>query len=176
MILDGGKAPNIIPERAEIRLEFRTDSMAKLQDVDDMVLKCARAAAMALDCEVTWKPGLSDFADMVRIHALEDEITAILEGLGEKVSPVAPPAGSTDLGNVSYRCPSIQPMMAITGEALALHTVEFATCTTKPEAHRAMASGAEALAALSLKVLCDSGFRQRVQEEFTQRRDAKSKR
>lgn len=176
VILDGGKAPNIIPERAEIRLEFRTDSMAKLQDVDDMVLKCARAAAMALDCEVTWKPGLSDFADMVRIHALEDEITAILEGLGEKVSPVAPPAGSTDLGNVSYRCPSIQPMMAITGEALALHTVEFATCTTKPEAHRAMASGAEALAALSLKVLCDSGFRQRVQEEFTQRRDAKSKR
>lgn len=173
VILNGGKEPNIIPEYAELRLEFRTDSMAKLEDVDDMVLKCAKAAAMALDCEVTWRPGLSDFADMVRIEALETEITALLEELGETVSPVLPPSGSSDVGNVSYRCPAIQPLMAITTEPLALHTAEFAACTTKPEAHGAMARGAEALAALALKVLRDGGFRDRVYREFVSRRDMK---
>lgn len=174
VILDGGRAPNIIPDYAEIRIEFRTNSMVKLERMDETVLKCAKAAAMALDCEVTWKPGLSDFADMVRINALEDEITELLTGLGEKVSPVLPPSGSSDLGNVSYRCPSIQPLIAITGEPFALHTAEFAACTTKPEAHRAMARGAEALVLLSLKVLGDSGFRKAIHEEFIQQRDLKS--
>lgn len=173
VILDGGKAPNIIPDHAEIRLEFRTNSIAKLKVTDDAVLKCAKAAAMALDCEVTWKPGLSDFADMVRIPALEDEIKDLLEDLGEEVSEVMPPSGSSDMGNVSYCCPAIQPMIAITKEKYALHTKQFAACTTQPMAYEAMAKGAQALTALALKVLCDDDFREKVQRDFVAQRDAK---
>ncbi|MDR1874948.1 MAG: amidohydrolase [Synergistaceae bacterium] len=173
VILDGGRSPNIIPARAEILLEFRTDSMAKLERVDEMVSKCARAAAMALDCEVTWKPGYPDFADMVRVPVLEEEVARILGDLGEKVSGVTPPIGSTDVGNVSYRCPAIQPLMSITDEPLALHTTGFAGATLKPEAHNAMARGAEALVLLTLKILRDESFRREVRDEFLRRRDLK---
>jgi amidohydrolase len=174
VILNGGKAPNIIPERAELRVEFRTDSAAKLKSVDEMVLKCARAAAMALDCEVTQKETYADFADMVRVSALEDEVAKILTGMGKKIAPVSPPIGSTDVGNVSYRCPSIQPLVAITDEPLALHTAEFANATLKPAARDAMAFGAETLVLLTLKILRDEAFRSRIHEEFLHRRAAKA--
>jgi amidohydrolase len=173
IITDGGRATNIIPDRAEVKIEFRTDSMARLNDANEMILKCAKGAAMAMDCEVSWKPALSDFADMVRVKALEDEAERLFKEKGMPVEPVSPPIGSTDVGNVSYRCPAIQPLIAITGKPYALHTVEFARATREAEAHRAMATGAEILARLALKVLCDDGFRKEVHDDFVRCRDRK---
>jgi metal-dependent amidase/aminoacylase/carboxypeptidase family protein len=175
VILEGGKAPNILPDRAELRVEFRAESMAGLERVDEIVVKCSEAAALALDCTVTRRPTYPDFADMVRVPALENEITALLAGLGQKVSKVAPPTGSSDMGNVSYRCPAIQPMIAITGESLALHTQEFAAATRKPAAHEALAVGAEALVLLSLKLLRDEDFRREVRDGWLLCRERKLK-
>jgi metal-dependent amidase/aminoacylase/carboxypeptidase family protein len=173
IFLDGGKAPNVIPASAALRMEFRTDSIGKLQALDETITKCAKAAAMALDCEVSWAKHYDDFADVVRVKPLEDEMERILLNLGQKVEPVSPPIGSTDVGNVSYRCPSLQPLIAITRERYALHTLDFAAATMKSEAHEAMAVGAQALALLALKLLGDADFRQAVQRDFTLHRDAK---
>jgi hypothetical protein len=74
--------------------------------------------------------------------------------------------GSTDVGNVSYRCPAIQPLISITGETVALHSRDFANATVKSEAFAAMKAGAGILTHLALKVLQDVSFRQRVQNEF----------
>ena len=174
IITDGGKATNIIPDHAEVQVEFRTSSMAGLKNLDDTILKCAKGSALAMDCEVEWKPALADFADMVRVPALEDEIERMFRERGMPVEAVSPPIGSTDVGNVSYRCPAIQPLIAITDEPYVLHTVEFARAARQPQAHRAMAAGAEMLALLALKVLCDDTFRKEVQDDFVCRRDRKS--
>jgi len=173
VILDGGKAPNIIPDYAKIRLEFRTSSMARLEEVDDMIIKCMNGAALALDCKVTKKLGSLDFADMVRIEPLEREIKLILESLGKKVGPVLPATGSSDMGNVSYRCPSIQPLISITDKEYALHTKDLADATLLPEAHEALASGANALVQLSLKVFNDDIFRKEIYDAFIRKRDLK---
>lgn len=173
IITDGGRAPNIIPKRAEVRVEFRTDSMRKLEKLDDVILKCAKGAAMALDCEVSWGKTGADFADMIRVRVLEDEVAQILAEKGMKVEAVPPAAGSTDVGNVSYRCPSIQPMICISDEPFVWHTTEFADATKTPQAHEAMKTGAETLALLALRVLNDDAFRKEVQSEFVRSRDAK---
>lgn len=127
-----------------------------------MIKKCANAAAMALDCTVKLSFGLSDFADMVRNVPMEEEITTIMKGYGLKVKDIPPAAGSSDVGNVSYRCPSIQTLLSITDEPLALHTKAFRDATLKPEAHTAMEKGACSLVELTLKVLNDDAFRQKV--------------
>lgn len=159
IIKQGGNAPNIIPDFAKLRLEFRTDSMAKLELADEMIHKCANGAAMALDCTVSWEKGFDDFADMVRIPALEEKAHEVLTALGETVIDIQPPVGSSDVGNVSYRCPTIQPLIGITKENFALHTIEFAQETTKPYAHRAMAIGAQMISSLCLCVFNDKAFR-----------------
>ena len=173
IITKGGEAVNIIPGYAELRVEFRTGSLGKLAALDAMVKKCAQGAAIALDCEAGWRINFRDFADMVRIRSLEDEAEGILNMLGLKTAPVSPPLGSTDVGNVSYRCPAIQPLLAITGEELALHTAEFAAATCRKEAHDAMALGATALALLALKTFNDAEFRLKISEEFKHTVNAK---
>lgn len=174
-ITDGGKAVNVIPEHAEIRVEFRTASMAALASVDDMIMKCAKGAALALDCEVKWTQNYDDFADMVRIKTLEDEVEGLFTSRGAKMETISPPIGSTDVGNVSYRCPTVQPLIAITGEDLALHTREFAAATKAPAAFEAMKRGAEILAALALKVFRDGEFRNKIQQDFKESLEKKTK-
>jgi amidohydrolase len=169
----GGEAVNVIPARAELRVEFRTDAMGKLAEVDDMIKKCARGAALAMDCEESLRLNYDDFADMVRVLPLEDEMERIFSSLGFKTEPVSPPLGSTDMGNVSYRCPAIQPLISISGEPLALHTREFAEATCREEAWESMSLGAEALAILVLKVFNDDGFRRNIGDEFQKRRNLK---
>ena len=105
VILDGGKAPNIIPDYCKIRMEFRTSSMARLLNADEMIKKCANAAAMALDCTVKLSFGLSDFADMVRNAPMEEEITTIMESYGLKVKDIPPASGSSDVGKCQLPLP-----------------------------------------------------------------------
>ena len=167
---DGGRAPNIIPDRAEVRLEFRTDSARKLKAMDEAVRKCAQGAALALDCQVSFTPGFDSFADMVRVPALEEEALAVMDTLGVPHGPVAPPSGSSDIGNVSYRCPAIQPLLPICKSFHPLHTPEFQKVITLPAAHQAIAQGAELIASLVLRSLTDEAFRQAVRASWQQAR------
>lgn len=166
VITDGGKYPNILPDRAEVRLEFRTDSMAKLKAMDEVIMKCAKGAAMALDCGVSFTEGFGGFADMVRVPALETAVERLMDEL--EVPYMAPfaPTGSSDVGNVSYRCPTIQPLLSICAPYYALHTAEFREETTKAPAHQAIATGGELIAALSLRALTDEGFRREVRASY----------
>lgn len=163
---DGGKAPNIIPDRAEVRLEFRTDSASKLKAMDDTVRKCARGAALALDCQVSFTEGFASFADMVRVPALEEEALCVMDELGMAHGPVAPPSGSSDVGNVSYRCPTIQPLVSICEDFHPLHTPEFQADITCPAAHEAIAQGARLIAALVYRTLTDGDFRQALRTSW----------
>jgi amidohydrolase len=175
VITDGGQAVNVIPEHAGVRIEFRTASMAALASVDDMIVKCAKGAALALDCDVKWTRNYDDFADMVRIKTLEDEVESLFTSRGAKMEAISPPIGSTDVGNVSYRCPAVQPLVAISAEDLALHTREFAAATKAPAAFEAMKTGAEILAVLALKVFRDGEFRDKIQKDFKESLEKKAK-
>lgn len=173
VILDGGLAPNIIPDYTKIRLEFRTASMGRLEQVDDMIKKCATASSIALDCTVKLELGLSDFADMVRNDVLEQEAAKLFTLVGQKTGPVAPPIGSSDMGNVSYHCPAIQPLLSIADETFSLHTTAFCDATIQPKAKESMGQGAEVLVALALKTFNDQSFRNEVSDSFHKALEAK---
>lgn len=106
-VLKNGEGPSaaILPDRAELRIEFRTDSLSKLERMDDIVKKCAHGAATAMDCTVNFTKAFDDFADMVRVPVLEDTVEELLHGMGRASEPVRLPNGSSDVGNVSYHCP-----------------------------------------------------------------------
>ena len=173
VITDGGKYPNILPDRAEVRLEYRTDSQGKLRMMDDVIKKCAKGADMALVCEVNFTVGFEGFDDMVCVPVLAQEVKEILESKGEKCVDPLPPCGSSDVGNVSYRCPTIQPLVSVCDAPYALHTVELRDETVKPKAHEAIATGGELIAAVIYRTLTDADFRQRVYDSYLERRESK---
>ena len=173
IIQEGGRSPNIIPDYAKIRMEFRTNSRGRLEQLDEIIRKCGQAAAMALDCSVTFAPGLQDFWDMVRVKPLEAAARTLMEARGEVVSDPSPACGSSDIGNVSYQCPSIQMLLSITDEVLALHTVKMREATQQPKAFEQLEKGACVMTELALKTLTDPTFRQEVQAAFLEERTIK---
>ena len=112
---------------------------------------------------------------MVCNKPAEDAMQKIVESMGITVSPASPPVGSSDMGNASYRCPSIQPLLAITKEPCGLHTVEFARATLRPEAHEAMSLGARALVSMTLEVMNDEKLRNRIHEAFQKEKAGKGR-
>ena len=170
---ESGLQPSILPDRAVVRIEFRTDSMAKLEQVDEIIEKCAKGAAMALDCTVSFSKGTEDFADMVRVPVLEDAVEDLLHEMGRASEPVRIPNGSSDVGNVSYHCPAIQPMLTIGETFYALHTPEFREETIKEPAHQAIADGAKLLGSLVLRALTDEEFRDAAQKSYLAQKEKK---
>lgn len=173
IIQEGGKAPNIVPNYSKIRLEFRTGSRANLEQLDTIVRKCAQGAAMALDCSVKFTPGFQDFWDMVRISSLENEVCRLLNLYQEPVCEIQPAAGSSDVGNVSYQCPTIQPMLSITDAPYALHTEQMRDATREQKAYEQMEKGACILIELALRVLKDEKFRTQVIKDFQEEKEKK---
>ena len=49
---DGGKAPNIIPDRAELLFYFRAPNKRELQPLLDRAEECFKAGAAATGCTV----------------------------------------------------------------------------------------------------------------------------
>lgn len=175
IITDGGLAPNVIPEHAAVRIEVRTSTRASLDKMRESVLKCARCAAEALDCTTTCRRGYQDdFFDMVRVPALEEMILGIYSDLGIATEPVKAPSGSTDVANVSYRCPAIQPYISIIDEKTTGHTCEFADATKTAKAHDAMERGAVAMALAATRVFNDADARAKIRADFEQALKAKA--
>lgn len=173
VILDGGKQPNMVPDYAKIRMEFRSPSMKNLKELDRIVRNCAQGAALALDCSATFTLGFPDFYDMVRIPALEAKVKEKFQELGAPVEDARPAGGSSDVGNVSYRCPTIQPIISITDSPCSLHTPELRDATLEPHARQQMGIGAEVIGETVLDIFNDAGFREKVQEEFRQVLDSR---
>ena len=165
IIEEGGRAPNIIPDYVKVRMECRTATMKTLETTDEMVKKCADGAALALDCQVKFTKEF-EFADMIRNTELENEAVRLFGEFEMPVGEVEEASGSSDVGNVSYHCPSIQPLIAITDESYALHTTEFRDATMLPQAEKALENGACILTLMALRILNDDKFRKDVLEEF----------
>lgn len=171
IVRDGGNAPNIVPEKAITRFEFRSPGRNYLNEIMEKIFQCARGVALATGTEVSWEKFESSFDDLLPNGPAEKMTEQVFTSLGIGISPSPGAMGSTDVGNVSYRCPAIQPVLAISDHEMALHTREFEEATRMDKGHKALVKGAQALALASLRVFLDPELRGEMMEEFHKRKD-----
>jgi amidohydrolase len=170
IITDGGQAPNIVPERAAGRFYVRAANRAELDALKLRVEGCFRAGADATGAslELAWGP--ADYLDIRFNEPLAGAFRANAERLGRVFFPLdklpAGLQGSTDMGNVSQRVPSIHPMLAAAPLHCTIHNAEFATWAGSELGDAAALDGAKALAMTALDFLCDASLRQRARHAF----------
>jgi len=167
IITDGGKAANIIPDRAAAIFMVRSPDNTYLQDLRRRVLACFEGAATATGCELhaTW----SDVCEIVSTNRpLADAFAANAKDLGRQMKPRRPgdTHGSTDMGNVTSIVPGIHPFLSITDGPVPGHSVEFAAAARTPRALETMHVAAKALAMTAIDVLRDDKLRIRAREAF----------
>ncbi|MCZ2820488.1 M20 family metallopeptidase [Modestobacter sp. VKM Ac-2977] len=171
VITDGGQRPNVVPETAEALYYVRSATPETLADLSRRVEAVMAAAAEMTGCgyELFWdelpaylpiRANLELAARWTR-HQARRGRTALPPG----VTP-ASLAGSTDLGNVSVRVPSIHPMIAIAGPDTSMHTTGFAEAAASPAGDKGVLDGAVGLALTALDALVDPAVLAAARAEF----------
>lgn len=172
IITEGGKAPNIVPERAAGYFFVRAASSTALEALKARVQGCFDAGARATGCEleVLWDP--IDYLDLVSNGPLAARFRQHAEALGRTFGTPEDfgGAGSTDMGNVSHRVPAIHPLLACAPAGIPLHHPDFARWAASEQGDKAALDGARALALTAADFLCDPELQRRVREDFEQAR------
>lgn len=165
---EGGMAPNVVPERAVGRFYFRASKRSYLDKIMSQVWNCATGCALATDTEVAWKPFEASFRDMLSNKEAEELMRNILAGeLGICLDETEEFQGSSDMGDVSYRCPALQIKLDISkGCEIRPHSREFAEATTTKDAHEALKLGAKILGRGAIAVYSDEKLRECLNREF----------
>lgn len=137
IITKGGSAPNVIPDHTEAIVYVRGNRIDYVDELSEKVINCAKGAALGTGTVFKYEYVDSNCKDTHSNRTLRELNNIQMESLGLKIARVgnmvAP--GSSDLGNVSYVCPSIQCGFDITdGKGYIQHTVEFAECAGKDKA------------------------------------------
>jgi len=132
IILDGGTAPNIIPDYTKASFAVRSNEEDYLVELCEKVFECARGAALGTGTTVDIKKAEEHFKNMKHNSKLSELNASKLEEQGlpvRRLGDIVFP-GSSDIGDVSYRCPAIQGGYDITGgKPVVIHTSEFAEYT-----------------------------------------------
>lgn len=167
VITDGGKAANIIPDRAAARFMVRSPDNTYLRELQRRVIACFEGAAKQTGCEL--KYAWSETCDLVTTNKpLADAFTRNAQALGRKMNARRPgdTHGSTDMGNVTSVVPGIHPFLSITDGPVPGHSIEFAAAAATAKAFETMRVAAKALAMTAVDVLTDPALAIRAREAF----------
>jgi len=168
IITNGGQAVNVIVEHAASEFTLRAPTSDELERVKNIVLRCARGAALACDVEVSFKEKVG-YREMKNNLTMARRFGVALEALGRNAreTDARVGAGSTDMGDLSLHLPSIHPYLAICDEGESLcHEHRFADCAASDRGMSTMLIAAKAMARTTLDLLEDPKLLSEVKREF----------
>lgn len=168
IIRHGGDAANIIPAYASMEYYFRAPKMDYALEVTNKAIEIAKGACVAHDLTLKTSSFESPYPDTLINYRLADLMKEKYEMLGlENIKPVdEEPGGSTDVGSVSYICPTIQGGIKIAGKEVLGHSKEMACATISEAGKSALEKGAKALAYMGYDLLTNIELLNEVKDEF----------
>jgi amidohydrolase len=179
IITRGGDAPNIVPDETEGFFYVRAAHAEELAPLKKRVQACFEAGALATGCTVEVKWAMADYLDLKTSMPIARSYEANMNAVGRKFFPLEKlpggSAGSTDMGNVSHRVPSIHPMISCAPPNVVIHNPEFARWAGGELGDKACIDGAKALAMTAIDYMLDADLRQAARDEFAASADASAR-
>ena len=161
IVTEGGRAPNIVPDRAAGDFYVRAADANALAALKPRVQACFEGGAKGSGCEVDVNWADVDYLDLRTNWPLAEVFQAHGESLGRDFLSWEDfgGAGSTDMGNVSHRVPSIHPMLAAAPPDVVIHNPEFTMWAGSETGDAAAIDGAKLLAMTAADFLTDDALR-----------------
>lgn len=168
IIRDGGQAANIVPEYASCEFYIRAEESKYCLEFSERVKNCARAAALATGAEVK----ITNFEGFYDNLATNETLSkrniehSHEYGITQEISK-RENTGSSDIGNVSYRCPCIHQWFDVVGDpSIPLHTAELCAGADSDYGYDEMFKIAKAFVATAEDVLTQPEFLAEIRAEF----------
>jgi amidohydrolase len=166
IVLEGGTAANIIPDRATARFMIRSTSQAYYESMRERMQALVTGAAMMADVEgqVVFSGGSTTMKDSEVLAGLWRANLLAAGRVDEGVDPEH--IGSSDMGNVSLVLPTIHPTMAICDHGVPWHSIESRDASASPRADETTLVAATLVAQTALDLLTDESLVDAAWREF----------
>ena len=168
IIRDGGQAANIVPEYASCEFYIRAEDSKYCLEFSERVKNCARAAALATGAELKITNFEGFYDNLATNEVLSERCVkhthdfGITDELNKREN-----TGSSDIGNVSYRCPCVHQWFDVVGDPnVPLHTPELCAGADSEYGYDNMFTIAKAFVATGEDVLTDPEFLAEIRAEF----------
>ena len=165
IITEGGTAANIIPERTSAWFMLRSDDQDYYEEMKAQFRRMADAAALATGttAEVMYSGGATT---MRNNSPLVERFRANMAAYGIEDMGDDPNAGSTDMANVSWVCPTIHPDLAICDEGVPGHSIAFRDAAVSPRADETTLLAATLVAQTAVELFLDPNLVERAWAAF----------
>lgn len=168
VILDGGKAANIIPDYTHARFYTRATTRKELDILTERVNQIARGAAIQTGCDYEFGPIQNGVNEFIKTPKLDELFEKYAIEVGEEVSYDDFGFGSTDTGNVSHIVPTIHPHVKIGSRNLVGHTHRFREAAASVHGDQALIRGAKIIALMGLELIENKKLFDEVVEQHSQ--------
>lgn len=168
VILDGGRAANIVPDYAKAQFYVRSTTKKYNKELEEKVINCAKAGALATGARLEISQYELAYDDLVTNQALNEAyVESIREYTDDEIIRGKGGGGSIDAGNVSHVVPTIHGYFPITTDQdIAGHTREFAACTKTEYGYEKLDEIICVLALTGYKVLTDEALLKNIKDEY----------
>lgn len=166
VILDGGKAANIIPDFTHARFYTRATSRKELDVLTERVGQIAKGAALQTDCDFEFGPIQNGVNEFIKTSKLDDLFAKYATEMGEAVIDDDFGYGSTDTGNVSHCIPTIHPHIKIGSRNLVGHTHRFREAAGSTHGDQALIRGAKILALMGQELIENKPLFEEIIEQY----------
>lgn len=154
VIVEGGTAPNVIPEYTKAKYYIRAADIDTLHELYEKVENIVKGSALQTSCTSSMKLYQNLVENMVLTPSLDAIYEKYITELGNTVKHVEDVVmpGSSDVGNISQVVPTIQPHISITDVQIAGHSQDMVDVSCSQKAMDAIVKGAKALAFTALEL------------------------
>ena len=164
---DGGRAVNIIPDTATVRVEIRHNDFTYFRDIVNKVCAIAENAASAAGCTLSinmFEPPIACVkSNRVMVELFKTALHNV--GINEYVENLKS-GGCSDIGNVSQEVPTLYPCVKMVRDTSNAHTREFLEDADAPLAVSQMYKVAECLAEVGASILEQPQLLQEIRKDF----------
>jgi amidohydrolase len=168
IIQEGGTAPNIIPDRTRAWFMLRSPDQAYYEEMRQRFNALADAAALATNTsvEVSYAGGAMSMNQNTTLEARWVANAAAYDIVDQGPDPNS---GSTDMGNVSWVCPTIHPELSIADEGTPAHSIRFREAAATPRADETTLLAATLVAQTAYDLFADPDLVAAAWREFNSR-------
>lgn len=169
VIIEGGKAANIVPDLAIAQFYVRATTKAYLEELSEKVKNCARGASLAAGTDLEISNYEASYDNLVTNVTLSEVYCKRLTDMGvEEINDAKQSYGSLDTGNVSHVCPTIHPFYGISDREIVTHTREFTEATSTAMAYESSIQTIGALVLTAIDIIEDPKLLEEIWKEFKQ--------
>jgi len=165
VILNGGKIPNIIPEKATGYVYMRAYTIEKLNALAKRVQNCANGSAIATENTYATTQLYPSYAELFIGEDAKHIVCSVMDELDMNWKEQTNPSGSSDIGNVDLVIPVFHPMISIGNSEISLYSKEFADEINGKGGRTGLENGAKVIARIIERLAFEPNMLKKVQEE-----------